>query len=220
MPGGDALPAADRLWLYLTIGASPIVTEELAPIVGGLAVAQGRLALGPLVLALTVGGWVATTLLYGLGRWRGRWVRRRFPRAGAAMKKWLRAVRRRPWRSAMAVRFAFGARLLLPLACGAAHVRPDVYLLGSLVSSVVWSGVFAVLGYWFGEAALAALHSVRRYDQYVVGVLAGLAVLAWLMLRRRRRTLLVGAPDTGDGDAPADAPGGVARAARGGRPPG
>lgn len=190
--GADALTNAERLWLYLTFGASPIVTEELAPLLGGLAASQGRLAFWPVVVALTIGGWLATALLYALGRWRGRWVRRRFPKAGAAMKKWLRAVRRRPWRSAFAVRFIFGARLLLPLACGAAHVRPDVFLIGSFLSSAVWSALFAGLGYLFGETAVAVLQQVRRYDQYVAGVLAGLAVLAWLMLRRRRRGVASG----------------------------
>lgn len=175
------------MWLHLTLAASPILTEELGALLGGVAVSQGQVRLGTAILALTLGGWVATALLYALGRWRGRWVRRRFPAVGTTMKRWLRAVRRRPWGSALAVRFAFGARLLLPLACGAAHLRPDVYLVGSLVSSAVWSTVFALLGFWFGDAAVGVLHAVRRYDQYAVGVLAGLAVLAWLMIRRRRR---------------------------------
>ena len=103
------------------------------------------------------------------------------------MKRWLRAVRRRPWRSALAVRFAFGARLLLPLACGAAHMRADVYLLGTLVSSVVWSALFVWLGALFGETAVGAIQVVRRYDQYAVGVVAGLVVVVWLTLRHRRQ---------------------------------
>ncbi|MDF1503013.1 VTT domain-containing protein [Roseisolibacter sp. H3M3-2] len=182
-----ALTHGERLWLYLTFAATPIVTEELAPLLAGVAASQGQVRLVPVIVALTLGGWVATTLLYVLGWWRGRWVRRRWPRANATMKKWLRAVRRRPWRTAVAVRFAFGARLLLPLACGAAHVRPDIYLIGSLASSALWSAIFALLGHAFGATALEALQAVRRYDQYAVGVLVGLAVVAWLMIRRRRR---------------------------------
>ena len=184
--GVEPLTHAQQLWVYLTLAASPIVTEELAPLIGGLTASQGQLRIGTVILALTLGGWVATGLLYALGRWRGRWVRRRFPAVNAPMKRWLRAVRRRPWGSALAVRFAFGARLLLPVACGAAHLRLDVYLLGSLLSSVVWSTAFALVGFWFGDTAVLALHAVRRYDQYAVGVLAGLATLVWLMLRRRR----------------------------------
>ena len=148
---------------------------------------QGQLRLATAIVAVTAGGWLATTALYVFGWWKGRWVRGRFPSAGAAMKRWLRAVRRRPWGSALAVRFAFGARLLLPLACGAAHLRPHVYLVGSLISSIVWSSLFVMLGFWFGDTAVGAIQVVRRYDQYAVGVVAGLATLVWLIIRQRRR---------------------------------
>jgi membrane protein DedA with SNARE-associated domain len=196
----DAATFGERLWVYVSLAAGPILTEELAPILAGLAASQGKLALGPAITLMSVGGWVATTLLYILGRWRGRWVRRRFPKVGVTVKRLLRAVRRRPWRSALAVRFVFGLRLLLPLACGAAHLRLDIYLLGSLVSSVLWSALFAYLGFWFGEAAMQGLRQVRAYDQYV-GVVAGLVVLAWLIIRRRTRARLAAAERAREGAA-------------------
>jgi membrane protein DedA with SNARE-associated domain len=192
----EPLTHAQRLWLYVTLAASPILTEELGALLGGVAVSQGQLRLVLAIFAVTAGGWLATTLLYVFGWWRGRWVRERFPSAGAAMKRWLRAVRRRPWRSALAVRFAFGARLLLPLACGAAHLRPVLYLVGSLVSSIVWSSLFVLLGFWFGDTAVGAIQVVRRYDQYAVGVVAGLAVVVGLILRRRRRARAAAAAAT------------------------
>ena len=103
------------------------------------------------------------------------------------MKRALRAVRRRPWRSALAVRFAFGARLLLPLACGAAHVPAFTYLVGSAISSIVWSVVFTEVGYLFGEAAVTALRRMEHYDQYVAAVLIGVGVVALLIYRQRRQ---------------------------------
>jgi membrane protein DedA with SNARE-associated domain len=136
---------------------------------------------------MTLGGWVSTGLLYALGRWRGAWLRRRFPRAEATVEKLLAAVERRPWRSALAVRYAFG----LPGAAaarlrGRARTRRR-YALASLASSATWSAAFALLGYWFGQAAITALRRVQAYDQYVVGVLAGAALVAWLVWRRRRQ---------------------------------
>jgi membrane protein DedA with SNARE-associated domain len=181
------LPPLSELWPYVTLGASTIVTEELAPIVGGLAASQGELGRAQVIVAISVGGWVATTILYFLGMWRGRWVRQRWPKVGGYMKRALRAVRRRPWRSALVVRFAFGARLLLPLACGAAHVPAFRYLVGSAISSIVWSALFTQVGYVFGDAAVAALRRMEDYDQYVVAVLAGLSVVGFLMWRDRRR---------------------------------
>ena len=98
----------------------------------------------------------------------------------------LRAVRRRPWRSALAVRWAFGARILLPIACGASHLRLPLYLAGTLLSSVVWSAVFVGIGYAFGDTAVGVLRVVRRYDQWIVlGVVFALA-LVWAVVQRRR----------------------------------
>jgi hypothetical protein len=98
----------------------------------------------------------------------------------------LRAVRRRPWRSALAVRWAFGARVLLPIACGASHLRLPLYLTGTLLSSVVWSAVFVGIGYAFGDTAVGVLRVVRRYDQWIVlGFVFALA-LVWAAVQRRR----------------------------------
>jgi membrane protein DedA with SNARE-associated domain len=184
----DAEPLSPlaELWAYITLGASSIVTEELSPIVGGVAASQGELDLARVFVAVAVGSWVATGLLYALGRWRGRWVRRRWPRIAGVMVRLLRAVRRRPWRSALAVRWAIGARVILPIACGAAHLRLWVYLLGTAVSAVTWSAVFVGLGYAFGDAAAAALDVVRRYDQWVAALLVAAAAAAWVAFRRRR----------------------------------
>src|SRR5205085_5067169 len=128
-----------------------------------VAASQKELGLLRVFLAIAIGSWTATAALYALGWWRGRWVRRRFPRIGRPMVRMLRAVRKRPWRSALAVRWAFGARLLLPIACGASHVPLTTYLIGSAVSSVVWSAIFVGLGYAFGDTAVAVLAAVRRY---------------------------------------------------------
>jgi len=182
-----AMDGTRGAWAYLALAVGPIVTEELAPILAGIEIGRGDLPLVPALVVMAVGGWVATTLIYALGRWRGRWVRRRFPRADRTIKRLLRATRRRPWRAAFLVRWAFGLRVLLPLACGAAHVRPDVYLLGSAVSSVTWTIGYTFIGYWFGQAAVVLLERVREYDSVaaVAAVAIGLAV--WLVVRHRRR---------------------------------
>jgi membrane protein DedA with SNARE-associated domain len=99
----------------------------------------------------------------------------------------LRAVRRRPWRSALAVRWAIGVRVLLPVACGAAHLRVPTYLVGTALSSITWSAAFVALGFAFGDAAVAALAVVRRYDQWVVVAVALVAALGWSIHRWRKR---------------------------------
>jgi membrane protein DedA with SNARE-associated domain len=163
------------------------VTEEVAPIVGGFAAAKGHLGLKRVMLAIALGSWGATTLLYFLGRWRGQWAHDRWPKVGQYMERAYTAVRKRPWRSSLLVRFAFGARLVLPLACGAAHVPLATYLVGSAISSVVWSVVFTLVGLAFGETAVTILGHVRRYDDYLALGIVAAVITVYFVLRRRRR---------------------------------
>ena len=77
--------------------------------------------------------------------------------------------------------------LRIGLACGAAHLPLWIYLLGSAISSIVWSVVFTEVGYLFGEAAITALRRMERYDEYVVAVLLGVGLVALLIWRQRRQ---------------------------------
>ena len=179
---GEQLASA---WRYVALGGSSIVTEELAPVLGGIAAQQDELGLVRVIVACAVGSWAGMLGFYFLGRWRGAWAAARWPRFGAHMARVLDAVRRRPWRSSIATRFAIGARWVLPAACGAAHVPLWLYLSGSLVSSLLWAPPFALLGWAFGEAAVGFVDRFKSYGGLLTLALV-VAVAALALVRRRR----------------------------------
>ena len=180
-----ALPIIDRLWWYASLAATGIVTEEATPLIGGLAAHDGHIQLVLAALSTAVGVWVAGILLYWIGRWRGGWVRQRFPSTRPMMLRALRVVRRHPWRSSMMVRFAYGLRLVLPLTCGAAHVPIGVYLIATAISSLAWAFLFTILGWAFGEGMLLVLDHVRRYEWYlVIAILIAVGIGFWYARRR------------------------------------
>ena len=174
-------------WAYVTLGASGIITEEAAPIVGGFAAHEGHLGFVRVVLACSIGTWAAGVALYALGRWRSKWVRNRFRKVGRYVTRLLVFVRRSPWRSTFAVRFAFGIRIVLPIACGAARMRLPVYLIGTALASIIWSTLFALVGWLFGETALLVLGHIRRYEDVIAGLLIVGVVLVFVVLIRRRQ---------------------------------
>ena len=174
-------------WAYVTLGASGIITEEAAPIVGGFAAHEGHLGFKRVVLACALGTWVAGAALYALGRWRGRWVRKRFRKVGRYVTRLLVFVRRSPWRSAFAARFAFGARIVLPIACGAARLRLPIFLIGSALASVVWAAIFTAIGWLFGETAILVLGHIRRYEDLIAALLVVGVVLVFVMVIRKRK---------------------------------
>jgi membrane protein DedA with SNARE-associated domain len=174
-----------KLWAYITLAATGIITEEATPLIGGLAAHDGRLRLTLVGLWIAVGVWGADLALYYVGRLRGDWARRRWPHLRTFMIRAFKIVRRHPWRSSLAVRWAYGLRLTLPIACGAARVPIAVYAIGSAVSCVTWTAMFTLLGWGFGRTTLIVLGHVRRYENYLVAaILIALAVVFYLMRKR------------------------------------
>jgi membrane protein DedA with SNARE-associated domain len=185
MDTSAALPIIDRLWWYVSLAATGIITEEATPLIGGLAAHNGHIQLAIAGFAVSVGVWGAGLLLYWIGRWRGGWVRKRFPSTRPMRLRALKVVRRHPWRASLAVRFAYGLRLVLPMACGAARVPIVVFLIASAVSSAAWGYLFTILGWAFGEGILLVLDHVKRYEWYlVVAILIAVGVGFWLTRRR------------------------------------
>ncbi|MEP6491965.1 MAG: VTT domain-containing protein [bacterium] len=162
-----------------------IITEEATPLIGGLAAHDRRLRFALVWLWVAGGTWLADLGLYYVGRWRGHWARRRWPQLRNVMLGAFRIVRRHPWRSSLAVRWAYGLRLTLPIACGAARMSLLVYLIGSAISCITWSFTFTLLGWGFGRTTLIILGHVRRYENYLVAaIIVGLAIVFWIMRKR------------------------------------
>ena len=179
-------------WAYVTLGASTILTEEAAAILGGLAAHEGHLGLVRVILACAIGSWIPAVGLYALGRWRGRWVRKRFPTVRRYLTPTLRYVRRSPLKSIIAIRFAFGIRIILPIACGAARIRLPLYIIGTALVALVWSTTFAFVGLLFGESSVLILGHLRRYEDVVAGVIVAAVVLIFVLVVRRRRARQLG----------------------------
>lgn len=179
------LSRLSHLWAYVTLGATSIITEEAAPVVGGFAAHQGHLHPGRAAMACALGSWAADIALYMLGRWRALRVAARWPRLQRPMERLLGAVQRHPWRASLAVRFAYGARLLLPITCGAARISFPGYVIGSGISSWVWSAFFTAVGWVFGQTAVIVIGHVRRHeDKIAIGIVLIVAFVVWIVTRR------------------------------------
>ena len=190
-------------WAYVTLGASGIITEEAAPIVGGFAAHEGHLGSCASCSPARSAPGVPASVLYALGRWRSKWVRKRFRTVGRYVTRLLVFVRRSPWRSTFAVRFAFGSPNSAAdrLRCSTpTHPRLSHR---NRIASIIWSTLFALVGWLFGETALLVLGHIRRYDDYFAAFLvAAVVVVTVLLIQRRKPNPMVGPTGT-TGDGPA-----------------
>jgi membrane protein DedA with SNARE-associated domain len=195
----QAMDALDRLWWYVTLGATGIITEEATPIIGGLGAHDQYLRVSAVIAWVSAGTWIADLLLYYVGRRHGHWARKRWPSLRKWMLRTLKLVRRHPWRASIAVRWAYGLRLTLPIACGAARLPLLIYLVGSAISAVTWSAIFTLLGWGFGRTTLIVLGHVRRYENHlVVAIVLGVAIAFWLGRKRHVEEEVVEVLASGD----------------------
>jgi membrane protein DedA with SNARE-associated domain len=177
----------ELLWSYVTLAVSVMFTQELGALVGGFAAEQGHLAFPSVVGVSALAVFGESVALYWLGRWRAAWVRLRLRKSPPIVKKLLSAMRWNPWRSTFVSRFAFGARIALPMACGAVRVPAWIFMTGTAVASVVWALVVVSLGWVFGQGAVLLVGEVKKYEGTVTVVLVVLVLGAFLLLKRRQR---------------------------------
>lgn len=188
----------ERMWAYITLGAMGIVWEEASPLLGGLAAHDRNLRLLSVILAVALGTWLAGMLLYLFGRSRGRWLRKRWPRFRKLILRSVALVRRHPWRASLGVRFAYGLRLPLPIACGVARVPLLVYAVGSGISCIAWSLAFSMLGWGLGRTTETLIGHVRQWEPLIGVAVVSAMIMGFFVVRRRHvadRTAKVLDPD-------------------------
>jgi membrane protein DedA with SNARE-associated domain len=173
------------LWAYITLGAMGFVVEEASPLFGGVQAYDRNLHIVPVILAVALGTWATGLGLYALGRWQGHRVRKRWPKLRPLVLRSAAIVRRHPWRASLLVRFAFGLRIPLPIACGVARVPLWLYLTASAISCVVWSATFTLTGWWLAQAAEGLIGEVRRYVPLIGTALVALMIAGTWWFNRR-----------------------------------
>lgn len=163
------------LALCLTLFLAVLLQEEAAPIAGALAAHHDHLDPWWVGLSCGLGAWTGDIVLYLVGR-RGS---RLFGRPGFAKARGF--VVRHPRGAPLAVRFAYGLRFTLPLACGAARLPFAPYALWVGVSTALWSGLFTTVGWVAGELALRLFHDLEHYELpfIALAMVAWLAILVW-----------------------------------------
>jgi membrane protein DedA with SNARE-associated domain len=163
------------VWVYVVLAATVIVQEEAAPLAGGLAAHHGHAHLPLIIGACAVGSWLGDLTLFGLGRRGGRLVQR-FP-----VTRRLGVLQRHPRLAPFAIRFAYGLRWSLPIAAGVAGIPWRSYAPWAALSAVVWSTVYASIGWGAGALATRVFGDLEHYELPLIGAIGfvWLVIVAW-----------------------------------------
>ena len=169
-----------------------IFPGEIAVFVGGVLAFEGRVELGPVMVAAVVGAIVGDTVGYWVGREYGRRLLRflfgRIPFVGRHLDRHLDSaqayLQRKGGRAVFFGRYTAALRVLVPGLAGMSGMHYPKFLFWNVTGGATWAILFVLLGYFAGEA----WQKVEAYaGRAGIGLLV-LIVVAFLVVRLARRT--------------------------------
>jgi membrane protein DedA with SNARE-associated domain len=192
----ESLPVAALYGCLALIAAIenifPPVPADTVVAFGSFLAARGHgTALGAF-LATWIGNVSGAMVMYAVGRHFGAdWIEARMARRGGS--EVTARLRKMYGTSGLAAiftsRFLPGVRALVPPFAGAMKVPPVRAAVTMAIASAIWYGTVTVVAYNLGEnweKATATLGGYQRIAAIVAGAIAVLAIVVWLVRRRRR----------------------------------
>lgn len=181
--------------ISLLIDSHPVL---LAAIRGGMTSivnlgARARVGDGHLIVAILVG--VPATVMFDWAYW---WAGRRWGEhslhlmMGQSRKNDVRLARVKHWTErygAVLVLLVYWTPLPTPLvyaAAGWAGMSLTTFLILDVLGSVLWTGTWAVLGYWIGQPVVSAVKQFAHYSNYATVALVVLIVGRQILTTRRQ----------------------------------
>ncbi len=173
---------------YIAIFVAGLFEGETILLLGAYAVHQGYLQM-PLVVACgAAAAFISDQFYFFIGRRRGPTIGQKYPRIQQQLEKVRGFVGRHPVAIVMLMRFAWGLRIVLPIALGMGRMRAAVYVPLSAVASVLWAVVVCFFGVAVSQMAHRAIGNLRHHEHAIViaALLAGLLVALWQLRLRSR----------------------------------
>jgi membrane protein DedA with SNARE-associated domain len=174
---------------YVALVIGTFLEGESMLIIAGFAVHLGYLKLQWVILAALAGSVAGDQFYFFLGRVKGEAFLQKRPRWKIKINKVWKLLDRYRTFLILGFRFAYGLRTVTPFAIGLSNIRASRFLVLNLIGGLCWSVAVALVGYFFGAAALAVFVDVKKYEHWIViGILLGAAVI-WLIyfLRERKK---------------------------------
>jgi membrane protein DedA with SNARE-associated domain len=182
---------------YLAVLVGTFLEGETILVLGGYMAHRGLLHLEGVMLAALLGSTAGDQLAYFLGRTGGAPFIEKRPRLQARLGRVRVLLERHRVPVMLGFRFLYGLRNATPLVIGVSGVKPGVFLPLNVAGAALWAVLVGLAGYSFGVAIEAFIDDLQRYELWVLGGVAAVALplLAW-HLWRRTRALSKRGPDT------------------------
>jgi len=171
---------------YAAVLVGSLLEGETVLLLAGAAVHQGLMSFPAVVALAFCGGTLGDQMLFLLGRRHGQTLLQRFPGLAQRAVPVERLILRHQSALIVGVRFMYGLRLIGPFAIGMSVVDAGRFALLNMLGAAIWAPLIVGLGYVFGRTVQWLIDGLGQFEAIALGAIVALAVVAYLVQRRRR----------------------------------
>ncbi|MEZ4700172.1 MAG: DedA family protein [Rhodothermales bacterium] len=191
------IEALSPVWAYLVILAIaygenvvPPIPGDMVVVFGGYLAGIGHLNVYSVWALSTLGGALGFMTMYAVGFWVGdavydpdrlRWLPKTYL---GKVRLWLH---RWGYQVVLANRFLSGARSVISLSAGMAHMHRMRTLTYATISAFVWTGVIIWAGYLVGENWEVVSVYLKGYGWFILALTVVAVAYVWYRSRRKSR---------------------------------
>ena len=176
---------------YLAVLVGTFLEGETILVLGGFAAHRGYMALPWVILAAFIGSLCGDQLFFFLGRWHSQAILSKRPTWKVRVDKAQKLLERFRTPLILAFRFLYGLRTVAPFVIGMSSVPTAKFIFLNAAGALVWAAAVGTGGYLFGSALEILIGNIKHYEIQILGAIAAIGVLIWVIYfyRRRKRKL-------------------------------
>jgi membrane protein DedA with SNARE-associated domain len=166
---------------YAAILIGTFLEGETVLVLGGFAAHRGYLSLPWVIIAALVGTLSGDQLYFFLGRWHSQKMLAKHPSWEARAARVENLLQRFQRLIIIGFRFLYGLRTVTPFVIGMSSISTLQFILLNIIGALVWAVLVGIGGYAFGSALEAIIGNVKRYELEVIGAVAIVGILIWVI---------------------------------------
>lgn len=154
---------------------------EAGLIFAGFLAFQGYFSVPAVMATASAGAFCGDQFYFYLGRFKGKYLLTHSHTLVRKLRKGMKLIERFGNLVAFTSRYTYGFRIVLPIILGMTNFSGGRFFWLNIVSAASWSILFTLAGYLFGKSATVFVgEDVMHYEQYLLGILAGIVFSIWL----------------------------------------
>lgn len=173
---------------YAAVGIGAFLEGETFLVLGGFAAHSGYLELPWVIASAFTGALFGDQLYYNLGRLKGKAFLESRPTWKIKSERVFVLMERHQVWLILGFRFLYGLRVVTPFIIGMGNISRTRFLVLNIVGTTIWATSITVLGFLFGNALEAIFGNIKKYEIWVLVVLALAGLAIWFFRFRRKST--------------------------------